>query len=237
MKKAALSVLLTLLVLAGCSSNDEQSLAKRSEAQKPVPVYQFPQYDGKTTPRYWEIFLDTSGSMEGGKLAEAKRAIEEFLTTAPGELAIGLAVFRGDGTIIQVVPIAHDNRQSIMNRLPVLRAGGGTPLTEAVQFCSEQLAQQMEQSYGYGEFNLLVVTDGEADDKKTLAQAVQVMQERNVYGAPMLLSTIGFQLNEEHSLKQGSLKYLEANDSAGLLSAMQEATRSEIQDLKTLLGF
>ena len=192
-------------------------------------------FKSEQSPPFWYIHLDTSGSMSGGRLETAKQAILEFLDKAPKDLVFGLACFDGNGGTIEMVPFCENSRELIKYVLPGIGPGGGTPLGSAIRFSTKKLHEQEVRQFGHGQFNLLVVTDGVADDLPDMDSAVQEMEKPGKYGAPVNLYTIAFQLPSTHSLAAKSVKYLEADDKEGLVAAFAEATRSELQSIEDLL--
>ena len=196
-------------------------------------------YVSEAPKEFWYIHLDTSGSMEGGRITQAKEAIRQFLLDPASEGKIfALAVFRGNGDeTIEMVPFGENSRKAIIEVLPTVHTGGGTPLGEAVQFCSRKIQEQMERQYGHGMYNLLVVTDGEASDGRKLDTALEELKQVTVgkKQASIWLSTIGFQMGGAHSLARAG-RYFEAKDTVSLVAKMKEATKSEVSDIDTFFG-
>lgn len=186
------------------------------------------------TCRYFYILLDTSGSMSGS-IDEAKRAIASFLNNAPPDAIFAFATFVSNGAQERVA-FGEKSKQEILNILPKIGTNGGTPLGEAIYYSNKKLREQAERQYGDGIFNLVVVTDGAADRGSPMDQAVAEMSTTVVYGQPLNLYTIGWRLPKGHALADKSVLYLEANNAAELVNALERATKAEAVDLKSLLG-
>jgi Ca-activated chloride channel family protein len=171
------------------------------------------------TARNFYVVFDGSGSMseracqgDGRKIDQAKAALAVFAKAAPRNANIGLLVFDDKG-ITERVPLARDNREEFMRQITAVRPSGGTPLSSAIAQARQRLEAQARRQYGYGEYNLVVVTDGEANSGQDPRGVVNDMLARS----PIVLHTIGFCINTNHSLNQkGRTVYRAANDRADI---------------------
>ena len=175
-----LSCLLLCLGLTACETNNQQSqpapVAQRpaSQAQPITPVTHH-----STTPlgdsvdgeadltRNLYFIIDGSGSMDEGcsgkkKIDGAKQAVAKFMETVPSNVNLGLWVFASAGSS-ERVPLGPDNRNAFMQAVNGIRANGGTPLADALRAAADKLEIQYQQQLGYGDYRLIVVTDGEAN--------------------------------------------------------------------------
>lgn len=167
--------------------------------------------------RNFYFVLDGSGSMDG-KMNEAKAAIEAFVATVPEEnVNLGLYVFDSKGTR-EVVPLAANNRAQFLAAVNQADPGGGTPLGTSIKTGVDALNKQYQQQLGYGEYRLIVVTDGASDSGNPVSIGVE---PANQFGIP--LYTIGFGIGERHELRQHSVSYRSANNQAELTAALEEA--------------
>ena len=165
--------------------------------------------------RNFYFVLDGSGSM-GGKMDEAKAAIKIFVDTVPEEnVNLGLFVFDSNGTR-EVVPLSAHNRAQFMAAVNQASPGGGTPLGTSIKTGVGALTAQYKKQLGYGEYRLIVVTDGEASDSISTG-----VKPANRYGIPIY--TIGFGIGERHELRQHSVSYRSASNQAELAKALEEA--------------
>jgi Ca-activated chloride channel homolog len=182
------------------------------------------------TARNFYVVLDGSGSMteracmgDGRKMDQAKAALETFSKAVPRNANLGLMVFDSRG-VQEQVPLALDNRQNFLRQVSVTAPSGGTPLRDALALARQRLEEQARRQLGYGEYTLVVVTDGEASAGQDPRPVVNDMLTRT----PIIIHTIGFCISPKHSLNQpGRTVYKAANDRAelerGLEAALAEA--------------
>jgi Ca-activated chloride channel homolog len=195
--------------------------------------------EGKaSTQRNLYIVFDGSGSMAQGlkqpgeqkfanKLVGAKWAVREFLKTIPDDINLGLFVFDASG-VREVVSLGSGNRNQFLNEINRVRASGGTPLGESIMAGVDALMVKYQQQLGYGDFRLIVVTDGEANPD-TMNSAVQYAQD---YGVPIF--TIGLDVQSNHSLRDSSRQFFSAKSFEELKKGLIDATaESETFDENT----
>lgn len=176
-----------------------------------------PDAEAATTMNVYFIF-DGSGSMddkEGGitKLDGAKKAVEEFIKYVPRDINLGLFVFDWNGKR-EVVPLGPNNHERFLEAIKQIRAGGGTPLSEAIKIGSNKLIEQYKRQLGYGDYRLVVVTDGRADSIPSAA--IYATQ----YGFPIY--TIGLFVEEDHPLREYSISYKDAQSFEELHQGLTE---------------
>jgi uncharacterized protein YegL len=167
--------------------------------------------------RNYYVVLDASGSMtERGcsgdlpKIDAARNALAAFAESLPANANLGLQVFDARG-VREQIPLAtgEANRAKFKTVLSAVRAGGGTPLHTAITQAYARLEQQGSRQLGYGEYHLVVVTDGEASDGQDPTGAVRLILDRS----PIVLHTIGFCIGPKHSLNQpGRIIYRAADN-------------------------
>lgn len=187
------------------------------------------------------IVFDGSGSMNesgcsGGmtKLEAGKQALRKFAESLPPEINIGLLAFDVKG-VSQRVSLS-DIRGSNMRleaAISGLRGGGGTPLMTAISQAYDKLTEQAKKQLGYGEYHMVVVTDGQA----STAEDPSAIVNRMIAESPVILHTIGFCIDENHSLNQkGRTFYRTAKDrkslEEGLESVLAEAPAFSISEFK-----
>jgi Ca-activated chloride channel homolog len=169
--------------------------------------------------RNYYVVLDASGSMtERGcsgdltKIDAARIALAAFAESLPADANLGLQVFDARG-VREQVPLAAGNRPRFKAVLAQVRAGGGTPLQSAIAQAYAKLEAQGARQLGYGEYHLVVVTDGEASDGQDPSGVVRILLDRS----PVVLHTIGFCIGPKHSLNQpGRTIYKAADDPSQL---------------------
>lgn len=173
---------------------------------------------------YYVIF-DCSGSMNdqqcygsGSKINVAKYALTSFARLVPADANLGLAVF-AQNTIEERIRLGADNREAFMAAVNSAVASGGTPLHSAIQSGYDQLSAQAARQLGYGEYTLVIMTDGLASKGEDPTGIVRTILERT----PIELHTIGFCIGENHSLNMpGRTVYKAANSQADLERGLEE---------------
>ena len=172
------------------------------------------------------LVLDASGSMmedscESGSSNKMKSAIDalgHFASQLPEDANFGLAVFLY-GELKELLPLGKNNRNDVVNRVSQIIPSGGTPLDLAVNFGYKKLLAQGMLQQGYGEYNLVIITDGIATSGHEPMRAVTHMLTE----APVALHTIGFCVEESHSLNLAGLTvYRSANDPESLKQGLVE---------------
>jgi Ca-activated chloride channel homolog len=175
------------------------------------------------------LVIDGSGSMmESGcangdlKINVAKRAIVEFVKAVPEDANVGLLTFDSSG-IMEKVALGKD-RSNVLKSIRDIDAGGGTPLKTAITQSYSSIQKQSQTQLGYGEYHMVVVTDGEAnfgEDPKEIVYNI-------LTDTPVQIHTIGFCIDAGHSLNiPGLTDYRSATNpkelSEGLSGVLAEA--------------
>jgi Ca-activated chloride channel family protein len=202
-------------------------LMATAESQTEGPRQTTPVGEASLTRNFYFIF-DGSGSMSepltkqckgdkrfASRLEGAKWAVEQFLPLVPRDVNLGLWVFDANGNS-ERVSLRPDSRGPFLVEVKKIRAGGKTPLTESIEQGVDRLVRQRDKQFGYGEFRLIVVTDGEATGRP-LPQAVAYARERRV---PMY--TIGLCLSTDHELRKSSVSYRPADSIEALKLGLEE---------------
>lgn len=169
--------------------------------------------------RNYYVVLDASGSMtergcsgDAPKIDAARLALTAFADSLPADANLGLQVFDARG-VREQLPLGTKNREQFKAVLSKVRAAGGTPLHSAVTQAYTRLEAQGARQLGYGEYHLVVVTDGEASEGQDPTAAVKLILDRS----PVVLHTIGFCIGEKHSLNQPGRTIYRAADNPGQL--------------------
>lgn len=174
--------------------------------------------------RNFYIVLDGSGSMTESNCAGGRRkfeaaveAVRNFADSAPQDANLGLLIFDGMGTS-ERVPLGINNREAYHHQLLASRPENGTPLKTAIGIGVQALTNQASRQLGYGEYNLIVVTDGEASTGEDPTKIVN----RTIDSTPIAIQTIGFCIDSKHSLNQpGRTKYVSVENAAQLNRELQ----------------
>ncbi|NRA64155.1 MAG: VWA domain-containing protein [Pseudobacteriovorax sp.] len=226
----------------GCTKKNESTPKSTPEAPKESkpevvnklgPVYNWPPAsqepfdvlpENRHLAKNYYIILDGSGSMKEGECAEGRskydvavNALQTFAKSVPEDDNLGMLVFDSTG-IKEVVPLGINNRDLFYGALAEVKVGGGTPLGSAISQGKAKLEGQARSQLGYGEFNLIIVTDGEADRNDSPNKAVQYL----INNTPIIVQTIGFCIDDNHALnKPNKTVYKSANNPSELVSSLE----------------
>ncbi len=169
------------------------------------------------------VVLDDSGSMSArmsgaaNRMTAAKDALLAVLADLPPDTELGIltlnTTINGDHW---VVPFGKIDESVYRPRIGAIRAFGGTPLGAAMKSAADRLLQQRQQNI-YGTYRLLVVTDGEATDRRRLESYLPDIRSRGI-----LLDVIGVSMATRHTLAQTADTYRSANDPNALRVAIGE---------------
>jgi len=175
--------------------------------------------------RNYYVILDGSGSMSddackgaGSKIQQSRAALKAFASAVPAEANLGLEVFDSRG-IHELLSLGTGNREQFVNAVNSVSPAGGTPLSDAIAIGRRVLEEQAARQLGYGEYHLVIVTDGVADPHKDPTAIVDDM----LNATPIVLHTIGFCLSTSHALNQpGRTLYKTANNTQELAKGLEE---------------
>lgn len=209
---------------ASDSSSGQVNVPQEAAAVKPL--------DGEASTRNFYLIVDGSGSMGEkacrgdfkNRMEAAKWAVKEFVQkVVPEDVSLGLYAFDSSGTS-ERVPLGRNNRDLILIEVDKLRDGGGTPLSESLQFAADTLYNHKTQGLGY-EFYIVVVTDGKANVDKGVRAALN---------AEIPIITLGFCLPKGHPLADPrySLIYRDTQNPEQLFDALKE-TQAELPEYDT----
>lgn len=217
------------IALAGCDPAPQGAFAQANSSSDQKAVswiadsQQSPVSDGVLTRKNFYVIIDGSGSMRdyvGGemKIFAAKDAIKRFAQLVPADANLGLFAFDGKG-ITERVPLGLDNRKAFIRELENVDTDSNTPLKSAITGAYEKIRIQAGKQQGYGEYHLVIVTDGEANVGEDPTSIVnQILAE-----SPVVIHTIGFGIGERHSLNQrGRTIYKSAGDKQGLSKGLSD---------------
>ena len=172
------------------------------------------------------LVVDTSGSMDGEKLANAQAALKAFLAQIPSDQErVGMVEFNsGIANIIELDTLAA-NRADLTSAVNALQAGGNTALLDAVRTAYARLQRQADPE----RINAIVaMTDG-----KENASAVTVRQLANEIRAgnaqvPVVIFSIAYGKDADTAALQTL-----ADASGG---QVRQGTTETIRDLYKILS-
>ena len=179
--------------------------------------------DNLLAKNYYLIF-DGSGSMaevkcsgSRPKIEVAKEAVVHWASSVPEHANLGLYIFHNDSRTI--LPLGSGSRDAFNRTVRSVNPGGGTPLSDAFVIAYRELTQQGKRQLGYGEYTIVVVTDGIANDADRLAKAVDII----LANSPITVYSIGFCIGERHSLNQpGKTVYKSAGNPEQLAEGLKD---------------
>lgn len=165
------------------------------------------------TAKNYLLVFDGSGSMNDSecsagktKIEAAKAAVAEWSKTVPEDANLGVVAFYQSKWAS--LPMSSGKRDGFTDFIKSLNAGGTTPLTEAFEKAYKELTRQGQSQLGYGEYTIVSVTDGYANDADSLSQWVRYI----LSDSPITIYTIGFCIGKKHSLNQPGYTVYKAAD-------------------------
>ena len=177
------------------------------------------------TRKNYVMIFDGSGSMEGQrcsgnrlKIQVAKDAVIEWAQSIHEDAHLGLIAFDKNGLSVRL-QLGEGNREEFIQKVQAVKPGAGTPLTKSVQQAYDILTDQARKQLGYGEYHMVIVTDGAAGKPDNLTKAINTV----LYRSPIIINTIGFCISETHSLNQpGRTVYKAADNPDALRQSLHE---------------
>lgn len=167
------------------------------------------------------LVFDDSGSMSA-RIEAAKAAALDFAGKLPETTYFG-AIGINSGVLVEPMPVA-EALPVLAEALAALRADGGTPLTSAVRAAHDMLRVEAAQQRGFGTYQILVTTDGEADDPGRLSEEVVGI----LTSSPVSIATIGIGIGSGHPLNLGGeTRYVAIADVADLATALEEVAAEQ----------
>lgn len=172
------------------------------------------------------IILDASGSMKEkfradetkSKMDAAKEALKEVLAKVPDGTNIGVLVFSGRNISDEwVYPLGPKDTAKLIAAIDLPQPEGGTPLGRYMRIGANRLLQQRDKQYNYGNYRLLIVTDGEAQDVDKVAQYTPEILNRQIR-----VDVIGVDMKTDHKLATDADSYRRADNPGELVAAVSQ---------------
>lgn len=172
------------------------------------------------------IILDASGSMKENfrgdqsksKMDAAKEALKTVLAKVPDNTHIGLLVFSGSNVQNDwVYPLGPKNTEQMLAAIDLPLPGGGTPLGKYMRIGANRLLEQREKQYNYGNYRLLIVTDGVAQDEEKVAQYTPEILDKQIR-----VDVIGVDMQTDHLLAKDADSYRRADNPGELVAAVTQ---------------
>ena len=99
-----------------------------------------PAENKERAPLSMAIVLDTSGSMEGEKMEQAKDSVVRLLRDMKDDDEIALVRYADEASLLQGLTRVGDVRGSLVSQVRAIRAGGGTAIPRGLQMGLSQIA-------------------------------------------------------------------------------------------------
>ena len=172
------------------------------------------------------VILDASGSMKDkfrgdqtkSKMDAAKEALQEVLAKIPDGTNIGVLVFSGRNIRNEwVYPLGPKDTNRLIEAINRPQPEGGTPLGRYIRIGANRLLQQREKQYNYGNYRLLIVTDGKAGDSEKVAKYTPEILNRQIR-----VDVIGVDMETDHQLAQEADSYRRADNPGELVAAVSQ---------------
>jgi len=237
MKQLKYFILLIILVIAASCGKKEEAAkvytseegtlpkAVAEETWPPPSITDEVEVDLKNTgAKNYYIIFDGSGSMAGEKIEIAKKAFIRFIKNIPDKSNIGLTSFDASG-FHERAPLGSP-KNKIIEEVNKIRAGGNTPLGGCIEIAYQKLGLQAKKQMGYGEYTLIILTDGQATDGSKMGEAVDLILKET----PIAIHTIGLKIGTGHALNQPGRIYYKAAENSEELSKGLESVLAETEN-------
>lgn len=202
-------------ISGGTSSTSNNGSTQQGATESKLEVI-FAENGEQSTARNFYFVIDGSGSMSGEAMRQAKSGTKAFTGNIPEKDQIGMYAFDSSGRS-ERVKLGAGNRKEFLIALNDINTGGGTPLGDAIFTGCDALIAQYKQQLGYGEYRLVVVTDGAPSDEHNFDRAIEYANK-----AQIPIFTIGYRINGNHALRQHSVSYRDASNEHDLQRGLEE---------------
>ena len=231
-----LSSILLALFVSSCtgpgpvanSSNSTTSTNVATPASTPTANQSVIAFDipGEVSlARNFYFLFDCSGSMGENcsgkkKIQGAKDAMLRFLKNVPDDANVGILAFglNNDDGCEEILPLSKNNYSALEKAIAPLKPTDGTPLGNALFIGTQKLVDQYKKQLGYGEYRLIVITDGYASN---MGHMIKACKNLSKFGFISLYS-IGLCMDTDNPLKDFALSSRDASNYEELEKALVE---------------
>lgn len=175
------------------------------------------------------LLLDTSGSMQGERIAELNRALVQFASDLAGDTQLQLSL---DLSIVTFGPIQQhgDFVPGSAFVAPTLTAdGGSTPMGGAVLFALEKLRERKDfyksKRVTYHQPWLVMITDGEPTDPHAIPDAAKRIHDLEA-AKKLVFIAAGIDDADFNTLKQLSVRPVVPAKASNLVSLFEWLSQS-----------
>lgn len=179
------------------------------------------------------VLVDDSGSMDGAmssdrnvrRIDAAKDALRAVLQQVPDDAKVGVLALNTPGADGRwLIPLGPLDRSALQSAIELLRAQGGTELGANMKVAADGLLELRDKQL-YGDYRLLIVTDGEAQDAQLVDRFLPEIRRRG-----LTVDVIGVSMEEDHSLATRVDAYRRANDASSLQLAIEASMAESLLD-------
>ncbi len=171
------------------------------------------------------IILDASGSMGSfmsgtrvRKMDAAKSALKSVLKSVPKSTQIALLVFSASNLRNDLAyPLGPRDDARLTAAIDLPEPGADTPLGRYIKKGADLLLAQRAKQMGYGSYRLLIVTDGEAQDRALVDRFAPEAMARGI-----TVDVIGVDMRTNHTLATKVHSYRRADDPETLQRAVAD---------------
>lgn len=167
------------------------------------------------------IVFDDSSSMTAimpgsnlSRMDTAKNALKQVVGTLKSDTNLGIVLLNGR-TKKWIVPFGLLNKNEAVSSIAQVVPNGRTPLGEAMKLGCDVLLEHRKKEH-VGEYRLLIVTDGEANDPQLVESYLKDILVRGV-----VVDAIGVDMQANHSLATKVHHYRRGDSQKQLAEAIQ----------------
>jgi Ca-activated chloride channel family protein len=169
--------------------------------------------------------IDTSGSMAGDKIEQAKQAATIFVNNMPPQNQVGLITF--ESNVNELVPLAsaEGNQAEMTNQINSLRAEGDTALYDAIQQSIEFLKSSRSEEDDRIQ-SVVVLSDGQDTYSQiTLQQVVELIDANREDRNPVIVIPVAYggdaDINALNSIARASATRVQSGNPEDIQSLLE----------------
>ncbi|MBK8252667.1 MAG: VWA domain-containing protein [Polyangiaceae bacterium] len=134
------------------------------------------QQQNQRSPLSLAVVLDTSGSMDGDKIEQAKNSVIQLIRDMDADDEIAVIRYESDSSVVQPLARVGTVRESLISAIREIKAGGGTNIPPALQKGLHQLSEA-----GKGRVRRIVlVSDGLDSTRQQAEELAKSSAERGI---------------------------------------------------------
>ena len=149
----------------------------------------------KRVPLNLALVLDRSGSMQGDRIANARRAANRLIEMLQPEDRVSVVTFSSDAKVL-LSSAEEINKQKAIAKINTLKAGGSTALFAGVSLGSEQILAHFDPKRVN---RIVLLSDGEANVGPQTPEELAGLGRR-LAGKGMSVTTVGLGLDYNETL-------------------------------------